>query len=226
MSRAATGVAVVAGVLLAVLAAGRDVAAATPRSGATSPRILLLFDEDQSLPGLAVLDQSLRATLTAGLDHVEFYSESLSLSQFTDERREDIVSKYFRQKYSARQPDLIVAIMGPSLHFLLRHGDAVFPGVPIVFCGADPADIETVTLPKTVTGFQPFEGRVAIEYLTDLAMTDLLARAKGLPQNSLVLYLSLFRDAAGNAFVPHNVAAALADSELVKEAIVESPLSA
>ncbi len=231
---------------------GTTAVAQPPATGGT--RVLLLFDEDTSLPGLAVLDQSLRATLTAGLDRVEFYRESLSLSQFGDERHERVVTQYFGEKYRERQPQLIVAVMGPTLKYLLRHGRELFPGVPIIFCGADAEDIATVQLPSTVTGLlvrrkfaptldlalrlhpatarvyvvggtspfdqhlqvrarrelQPFERRLALEYLTDLAMTDLLARVKALPPNSLVLYLSLFRDAAGNAFVPHNAVAELA----------------
>ncbi len=238
--------------IASAISPGTTAVAQPPATGGT--RVLLLFDEDTSLPGLAVLDQSLRATLTAGLDRVEFYRESLSLSQFGDERHERVITQYFGEKYRERQPQLIVAVMGPTLKYLLRHGRELFPGVPIIFCGADAEDIATVQLPSTVTGLlvrrkfaptldlalrlhpatarvyvvggtspfdqhlqvrarrelQPFERRLALEYLTDLAMTDLLARVKALPPNSLVLYLSLFRDAAGNAFVPHNAVAELA----------------
>lgn len=58
---------------------------------------------------------------------------------------------HFRRKYKGVQPDLIVAVMGPSLDFLLRHR-SLFPGVPIVFCGADPSDLEGKTLGENVTG--------------------------------------------------------------------------
>ena len=43
-------------------------------------------------------------------------------------------------------------MIGPSLDFLLRHGEALFPGVPIVFCGVEPSDLEGRTLSKNVTG--------------------------------------------------------------------------
>ena len=245
---------VIAVALVVATAARLGVAAPLRPPAASATRVLLLFDEDRSLPGLTVLEQSLRATLTAGLDRVEFYSETLSLSQFSGEANEQLIRRYFRDKYRERQPNVIVAVMGPSLAFLLRHGAELFPGVPIVFCGADAADIATVELPETVTGLlvrrsfaptldlalrlhpattrvyavggtsafdrhlqmsarrelQPFEHRVALEYLTDLAMTELVARVKALPPNSLVLYLSMFRDAAGNAFVPHDVVTELA----------------
>ena len=54
--------------------------------------------------------------------------------------------------YGSRSLDLIIAVMGPAVTFLLQHGDDFAPGVPIVFCGADAADLEGTTLPAHVTG--------------------------------------------------------------------------
>ena len=42
---------------------------------------------------------------------------------------------------------------------------------------------------------------VDISYLTDLTMADLLERLRHLPARTIVLYASIFRDAAGNEFV-------------------------
>ena len=247
-------ISIVVAILLVCPAPGDQLRATAQHPATSGTRVLLLFDEDRSLPGLAILDQSLRATLTDGLPRVEFYHEALSLSQFADAHYEDVVTDYFREKYRSRQPQLIVAIMGPALQFLLRRGDGLFPGVPIVFCGADAEDIEATSLPKNVTGllvrrsfaptldlalqlhpattrvyvvggtspfdrhlqasarreFERFQNRVAIEYLTDLPMKDLLDRLKNVAQHSVVLYVTLFRDGAGNSFVPHDVAAQLA----------------
>jgi signal transduction histidine kinase len=217
-------------------------------------RVLLLFDEDKTLPGLAALDQGFRSTLTTELkDQVEFFTESMNLSQFNDQHYADVLAAHYARKYRSRQPDLVVAVMGPSLTFLLRHGQDIFPGVPIVFCGADAADIQDVALPGHVTGvlvqrvfsptldialrlqpetrhafviggtspfdrhlqdqarreFRLFESRVSIEYLTDLPMADLLKVVQRLPPKSIILYLSLFRDGAGQAFVPHDVSSEL-----------------
>jgi signal transduction histidine kinase len=240
-------------VLLLAAPADRRASAAALGDGPEPARVLLMFDEDRALPGLAALEQGLRSTFLAGLGHVEFYSESLNLSQFDDDGYEERLGSHYREKYRARRPHLIVAVMGPSLRFLLRRGEAAFPGVPVVFCGADAADLGTGPLPDRMTGlllrrtfaptfdlalrlqpatshvyvvggtsafdrhlqesaqreFQPYERRVAIHYLTDLGAGDLLAAVSRLPANSAVLYLSMFRDGAGNAFVPHEVAARL-----------------
>jgi len=47
----------------------------------------------------------------------------------------------------------------------------------------------------------PYAGELDIRYLTDLTMTDLLQRVRHLPSRTVILYTTLFRDAAGNEFV-------------------------
>ena len=115
--------------------------------------VLLVFDEDKDFPGLTTINRSLRDTFRSELkSDVEFYSESLNLSQFRGPGYDRVLRDAFRQKYAGARLDLIVAVMGPSLDFLLRHGEALFPGTPIVFCGVDPSDLEGRTLGPTVTG--------------------------------------------------------------------------
>ena len=115
--------------------------------------VLLVFDEDKDFPGLALVNRSLRETFRSEFkSDVEFYSESLNLSQFRDQDYDAVLRDLFRRKYATTSLDLIVAVLGPSLDFLLRHGEALFPGVPIVFCGVDPSDLEGRTLSKNVTG--------------------------------------------------------------------------
>ena len=215
-----------------------------------SKRVLLLYDEDTRLPGLSILDRSLRSRFSAALGtDIEFFTESMNVSRFNNERDEQVLSDYYSEKYRDKKPDLIMAVMGPALHFLLRHGDEAFPAVPIVFCGADAADIQGVTLPDRVTGilvrrvfaptidvvlrlqpdtqriavvggtsafdrhliaqarseFQQFEPRVAFEYLVDLPMADLLAAVARSPAQTVVVFVTLFRDGTGRTYVPHDV---------------------
>jgi hypothetical protein len=55
-------------------------------------------------------------------------------------------------KYADKKIDVVVAVMGPALDFLLSHGDAIFPGVAIVFCGVDRREISDRLLPPDVSG--------------------------------------------------------------------------
>ncbi len=139
---ALVGVLVVLGTLALSEAAAQD-----------RKKVLLLYDEDKDFPGLAVLNRSLRASLESELGNaVEFYSESLNLSQFEAPGYDALLADYYRRKYTGKPLDLIVAVMEPSLNFLVRHREALFPGVPIVFCGIDTATFEGRTLGNNVTG--------------------------------------------------------------------------
>jgi signal transduction histidine kinase len=117
-------------------------------------RILILHDEDKDdLPGLARIDRSLRDSFRSELgEGVEIHSESLALSQFERAGYESLVADYYRLKYREKTPDLAVAVMEPSLNFLLRQRDALFPGVPIVFCGVDASTMKDKLLEPNVTG--------------------------------------------------------------------------
>ena len=212
--------------------------------------VLLVFDEDNDLPGLAVINRSVRESLRSGLnDDVEFFSESLNLSQFRNPGHQDALREHFRRKYSGTRLDLIVAVLEPSLDFLLGQGGALFAGVPIVFCGADASDLKDHLPGGNVTGvvlerdfaptldialrlqpdtrnvfvvggasqfdaglqdiarrnLKPFESRVRVDWLTTLPMDALLKQLSELPPHSVIYFLTVFADGAGQSFVPHEV---------------------
>ena len=218
-------------------------------------QVLIVFDEDKDLPGLAVINDNLQEVLRAELpEPVEFYSESLNLSRFDAPGYDDLLHEYFRRKYQGRQLNLIIAVMQPALTFVVRHADTLFPGVPIVFCGANPIEVET--LPPNVSGvvmqrsfaptldlalqlqpdtrnvfviggtsrfdrqiqavarrdLQGFERRVSITWMNELSMPQLLKSVAALPPHSIVYYLTLFTDGAGEAFIPHEVLSRLAQA--------------
>ena len=155
------GKALLAGFLTALGAPGIGAPVAPPRTAAASEaaapppsRILILYDEDKDdLPGLARVDRSLREAFRAGLGKdADIHSESLGLSHFDRAGYESLAADFYRHKYAGVEPDLVVAVLEPSLDFLLAHAGTLFPGVPIVFSGVDAAAIEGKTLPANVTG--------------------------------------------------------------------------
>jgi signal transduction histidine kinase len=130
-------------------------AATAPDATREAPkRVLILHDEDKdSFPGLAQIDRALRESFRDALGRgVEVQSESLALSRLDRPGYDSLVADFYRRKYAVAMPDLIVAVMEPSLDFLLRHGSSLFPGIPIVFCGADAATMKGKVLPPNVTG--------------------------------------------------------------------------
>src|SRR5688572_6644328 len=102
------------------------VAGVIPGSSATR-HIVLLFDERPELPGLAVLEAEIVRTLNANSsDRVEIYREAMDLSRFGSATYQTLLRDFLRTKYADKKIDVVVAILGPALEFLLSHGPLIF----------------------------------------------------------------------------------------------------
>ncbi len=79
------------------------------------------------------------------------HSEYLENEEFV-ETADESLREYIRIKFANRRPDIVVANTAPALQFVIRHRDALFPNVPIVFISAvAPAGLREGTL-AGVTG--------------------------------------------------------------------------
>ena len=52
---------------------------------------------------------------------------------------------------------------------------------------------------------RPYENRLSFSYLTTLPLEETLKRVSDLPQQTIILYTTIFQDGAGAPFVPHDV---------------------
>ena len=131
-------------------------AGVAPAADAESPPaggVLVLYDENKDFSGLALMDQSLRAALRAGMPaDLQVYTEYMDVSRFNEPGYDTWLRDFYRQKYAGKRIDVVVAVMAPSLDFALKHGDAVFPNAAIVFCGIDARELAGRTLGPNVTG--------------------------------------------------------------------------
>ena len=128
------------------------IAGALPAWSATR-HVVLLFDERPELPGLAALEADLVRTLSSNsTDHIEFYREEMDLSRFGSSAYQASLPSFLGTKYADKKIDVAIAIMAPALDFLLSHGDAIFPGTPIVFCGLARKQLGDRALPSHVSG--------------------------------------------------------------------------
>ena len=123
-----------------------------PVSAATR-HIVLLFDERVELPGLSLLEAELVRTLRSNSSEpIEVYREAMDLSRFSTLSYQTALRDFLRIKYLDKKIDVAVAVMAPAFEFLLAHGDLIFPGTPIVFCGLDRRQLGTRPLPPNVYG--------------------------------------------------------------------------
>ena len=102
-------------------------AGALPAWSATR-HVFLLYDERLDLPGLAALDGDITRTLKANsADPIEVYREAMDLSRFSSDKYRLLLRDFLREKYANKKIDVAIAILGPSLDFLLDYGDEIFP---------------------------------------------------------------------------------------------------
>jgi PAS domain S-box-containing protein len=116
--------------------------------------VLVLYDEPRELPGLTLVDRGIDSELAKSKLHssIELYRESLDLTRFSGDPDYHAVREYFHEKYAAKKIDVVIAVMAPSVDFMLKYGEETFPGVPVVFCGLDSREVASRKLGLNFTG--------------------------------------------------------------------------
>jgi signal transduction histidine kinase len=95
---------------------------------------------------------------------------------------------------------LVRRVFAPTVDLALR----LQPDTQQVFVVGGTSEFDRHLQVSARREFAQFERRVSFTYLTDLPMSDLLAAVSSVPPRSVILYLALFRDGAGQTFVPHD----------------------
>jgi signal transduction histidine kinase len=112
----------------------------------------VLYDGGQ-FSSIQLMDRSIDSTLSGALSNrVTIFREYMDLTRVGPADYERVLCDFYRAKYSSNRPDVIVAVRGRPLDFLLKHGVELFPGVPIVSSAMDPRQVKARKLPPNVTG--------------------------------------------------------------------------
>jgi PAS domain S-box-containing protein len=223
----------------------------------SSRKVLILHSFEPFLPYSITVNQALRTTFIANsTERIDFYSEYLDLARFPDKFYLQQLVDFYQRKYSNNQPDVIIALLKPALDFLLKQGNELFPGVPIVFCTVERRQLEDVMLGTKTTGvlmeidpkatldvalrlhpntkrivvisgaqandkgyeatvrraFSEYEDRFDFLYMSGVPMREILQRVKNLPEHTIVIYVTMFQDGEGKAFVPAVVAKTISET--------------
>jgi signal transduction histidine kinase/ABC-type uncharacterized transport system substrate-binding protein len=112
-------------------------------------RVLIIHGGPEVFPGNFTFDAAIRQAL---FSHpailVEAHSEYLENEEFAD-AADEALSQSIRIKFEGRPLDVVIANTAPTLQFVLRHRDDLFPGVPLVFAAAT---VPPAVLQGTVPG--------------------------------------------------------------------------
>jgi PAS domain S-box-containing protein len=90
----------------------------------------------------------------------------------------------------------------PTLELALR----LHPNTRRVVAITGAADTDTYWEAEARQAFRGYEGRLELVHLAGLPMDDLLKKVAALPDGSIVFYLHVMRDGAGDAFTPAEAA--------------------
>jgi PAS domain S-box-containing protein len=116
-------------------------------------RILALYELGRSSPAVALVEQQLHTALDEATPyHIEFYSEYLETSLFSDEASQKKLRNWLIRKYRTRQPDLIVAAGPSAIQFMANVHERFFRGIPIVLCASSEDQADYPKLDSQFTG--------------------------------------------------------------------------
>jgi len=140
----------------------------------------MIFNESKDVPGNIVLEQAVRAEMQkallgagsgpeAGTNRIEFLSEYLDASHFSDKGHFRVFQDYLGKKYAGQNLDLVISF--PSRDYRLA-GDlpeALFPKVPVVFVAINEMEVPQAISKLGVTGIvQRFDLRGTLGFIMRL----------------------------------------------------------
>jgi signal transduction histidine kinase len=136
------------GVLLALLCPAPHAIA----QGSTKT-VLVLYDGGREFSSIQLMDRGIDATLREALgDRVTIFREYMDLTRISAPNYAGLLRVFYRSKYASNTPDVIIAVRGRPLEFLLVEGDRMFPDTPIVSAGMAPQQLRAYAPPPDVTG--------------------------------------------------------------------------
>jgi signal transduction histidine kinase len=114
--------------------------------------VLVLYPDNRFFPSQTLIDRTFHADLLTTGQPLEIFTEDMERMRLGDSSYDALMSSYYRQKYRNVKLDVVIAVGGSTLQFVLAHRSDVFQGTPIVFCLVSTEDPQVRALPPNVTG--------------------------------------------------------------------------
>jgi PAS domain S-box-containing protein len=115
-------------------------------------RVLVIYSYHEGLLWERLIDDSLRATLAAkSTGPIDLNVEHTDRVSYPDDAYLHKLVDLYRRKYSDPNMDLVIGIDDEATDLLLRYGEELFPGVPMVFVTAERKDLQRNSLKPNMT---------------------------------------------------------------------------
>ncbi len=110
-----------------------------------------------------------RATLLEERKDIYIQTEFMDTKRFTNVSHQEELYAYFRSKFAGISFDLILTSDNAAYDFVLRYGDELFPGAPVVFCGVNDVQPGMVPWRERMTGvLEEFDMEANLRLMTEL----------------------------------------------------------
>ena len=115
-------------------------------------RVLVLFSYHEGLPWERLIDDSLRTTLASkSTEPIELNIEHTDRVSYPDDAYLHKLVNLYRHKYSHPKMDLIIGVGDEATEILLKHGEELFPQIPMVFVTAERKTLRRAFLKPNMT---------------------------------------------------------------------------
>ena len=115
-------------------------------------RVLVIYSYHEGLLWERLIDDSLRATLAVkSTVPIDLKVEHTDRVSYPDDAYLHKLIDLYRRKYSVPKMDLVIGIDDEATEILLRYGEELFPGVPMVFVTAERKDLQRDSLKPNMT---------------------------------------------------------------------------
>ncbi|KKX23864.1 HAMP domain-containing sensor histidine kinase [Rhizobium sp. LC145] len=117
------------------------------------PRVLVLYPYDERVAATTVAGEAVRARLleaTGG--KIDLFSEFLDLARFPEVHHVDHMAQFLAEKYSNRQPDIVIALGEQSAKFIATHRTLLAKNARIIVAGFNRTTALRINLPDDVLG--------------------------------------------------------------------------
>jgi chemotaxis protein methyltransferase CheR len=115
-------------------------------------RILVIYSYHEGLPWEKLIDDSLRATLALkSSEPIKLNVEHADRIRYPDDTYLQNFVDLLRHKYSHPKMDVVVGVDDEATDILLKYGEELFPGIPIVFLSAERKTLQRDSLKPNMT---------------------------------------------------------------------------
>jgi signal transduction histidine kinase len=123
------------------------------RAQEKTPRVLMLYPYNTSVPANVVAGEAARRRLTErSREPIEFHTEYLDFGRFAGAQHEARTAGYLFDKYQDTRPGVVLAMGPQALRFIVQNEKILGFGSPVVFCCTSRTRLSALGPPANVTG--------------------------------------------------------------------------